>query len=83
MEIVVYGKHNCPKCKQAVSLLETSGLSYQYKLIGEDISVEELCDIVKRQVRSAPVITSNGREVTFDQLQGICTTAATLSSLEL
>jgi glutaredoxin len=69
MDITVFGTPICPNCKNVTSFLDSAGVRYQYKTIGEDVEKADVDALVGRAVRSVPVIVSNGLEVTFDDLR--------------
>jgi glutaredoxin 3 len=55
----IIGKEGCSFCVLAKNLLDTKGLAYEYKSLGENIDIAEL----KRRVpgvRSVPVVFVNG-----------------------
>jgi glutaredoxin 3 len=55
----IIGKEECSFCVLAKNLLDTKGIAYEYKSLGEDIDIAEL----KRRVpgvRSVPVVFVNG-----------------------
>ena len=41
-KIVIYGKENCPACKQAKMLAETRGLEVEYLLFPKDFGAETM-----------------------------------------
>lgn len=45
---VVYGKENCTYCVQAVALLESRGLLFEYKKVGEDVSREDFFSLFEK-----------------------------------
>lgn len=67
--VVVYGKDACPACKMVVSYLTTNNIDHQYLLVGTDVTKEEVDAAVGMDVRSVPVITENGAQITFTQLR--------------
>lgn len=40
MEIVFYGKENCPKCENSKRVLDSRNIKYRFVLIGKDIARE-------------------------------------------
>ncbi len=42
MEVVVYSKDNCPYCVMAKQLLKKSNIDFTEKLIGVDVTREQL-----------------------------------------
>jgi len=69
MEITVYGTHTCPHCINVESFLQTKGASFDQKIIGEDVSIEQLEETVGRPVRTVPVIVVDGDELSFSSLK--------------
>jgi len=69
MEITVYGTTTCPHCVNVKTFLENKEASYDYKLVGKDLSIEQLGSIVGRPVRTVPVIVVDGDELSFDSLK--------------
>ena len=69
MKIEIFGTPVCGQCKDVISYLMEHNEEYDYKLIGRDISPEELSEYVGRPVRSVPVIVLNGDEVNFNTLR--------------
>ena len=69
MSITIFGTPVCPNCNNVKNFLSTNGVSYDYKNVGDDIQQSELEALVERQVRSVPVIVSDGKEVSFDELK--------------
>ena len=56
MNIQIYTKPNCVHCVQARDLLTKCGLAYKQFTIGIHITVEELVEHLKRNVKQAPQI---------------------------
>ena len=69
MDITVFGTPICPNCKNVTSFLDSAGIGYKYKTIGEDVDKSDVDAIVGRPVRSVPVIVHNGSEVSFNELR--------------
>lgn len=69
MDITVYGTHTCPHCKNVESFLQTKETPFEQKIIGEDVSIEQLEENVGRPVRTVPVIVVDGDELSFDSLK--------------
>ena len=69
MEVTIYGKTNCSNCLNVTRYLETKEIKHEYKLVGRDLSKEDLEDIVHHSVRTVPVILVDGEEQTFDELR--------------
>lgn len=63
--IKIYGRPDCPNCHKAINAYKNAGVDVAYYIVGEHISKEELEEIVKRPVKSVPVIVdAEGREIT-------------------
>ncbi len=56
MEIIIYGKDNCPNCDRTRMLCQIQSIPFQYHSVGTDISVAELQARVGQPVRSLPQI---------------------------
>jgi len=69
MNITVYGTPVCPTCKNVLSFLKSKKAEYEYKVVGEDISKEQLEENVGRMIRAVPVIVVDGDELSFDSLK--------------
>ena len=54
--ITVYSKPHCPYCDKAKHLLKSLGLQYEEKVVTKDLSVEELYEVLGKQVRTIPQI---------------------------
>ena len=63
MKALVWSKYHCPYCDQAKSLLESKGIEFEERKIGDGWSKEELLEAVP-SARSVPQIFIN------DQLIG-------------
>jgi len=86
MDITVFGTPICPNCKNVTSFLDSAGVGYKYKTIGEDVDKSDVDALVGRSVRSVPVIVSNGSEVSFEDLRrqvSVSEMTSTLAALEL
>ena len=79
MKITVYGTPVCPTCKNVLSFLQNNHTNYDYKVVGEDVSKEQLESDVGRPVRAVPVIVVDGDELSFDSLK----TKVSLASMAL
>jgi glutaredoxin len=55
MHFKIYSKLHCPYCVRAKRLLEAEGDSYEELLVGEDISREELLELIPN-ARTVPQI---------------------------
>lgn len=56
MEVIIYGKDNCPNCDKTKMLCQIKSLEFSYHKVGEDISAEELNGKVGQPVRTLPQI---------------------------
>ena len=56
MNIQIYTKPNCTYCVQAKDLMSKCGLQYEEFTIGIRITVEELIEHLKRNVKTVPQI---------------------------
>lgn len=56
MEIIIYGKEGCINCDKTRMLCQIQSLSFQYLLVGTDITAEALQEQVGQPVRSLPQI---------------------------
>lgn len=54
--ITIYATHACAKCKQLAGSLRNAGVEFHYMYVGEDITKEQLCELVGRDVRMVPVV---------------------------
>ena len=71
--------HSCPYCVNVETFLQNKDKSYDYKIVGEDLSMKQLEETVGRPVRTVPVIVVDGNELTFDSLR----TKVNMSGLSL
>lgn len=55
MKAIVWSKDNCPFCVRAKSLLESKGIEYEERKIGQEWSKEQLLDVVPN-ARTVPQI---------------------------
>lgn len=69
MTIIIYGKSGseCQQCGAAKMLCEMQKQAYEYKLIGEDVSPDQLSEMAGQPIRSAPAIFKKDRygQLTF------------------
>lgn len=56
MRIVVYGKTGCTFCEQALALAESKGIDKTYKVVGSDITKEQLEEMCGKPIRTVPQI---------------------------
>lgn len=52
----VYGRDNCPHCVNAKELLESKGLDYEYKKVGEDVTIDQLRALCPVPIGTVPQI---------------------------
>lgn len=69
MNITIYGTPVCPTCKTVLAFLQSKDTQHDYKVVGEDISKEQLEETIGRVVRAVPVIVVDGDELSFDSLK--------------
>ena len=63
MNIEIFGKDQCPFCREAIALAKlTEGASYVYKKLGDDFTREELFELFPA-ARTFPQIKVNGKVV--------------------
>ncbi len=55
MDVVIYSKDNCPYCVMAKQLLKKSNIAFTEKLIGVDVTREQLLEVAPN-ARTAPQI---------------------------
>lgn len=63
MNVVIYGKPNCPQCTSAKTLCSLKGLHYEYKELDVDYTKEELEDMLISPLRSFPQVFVDGEHV--------------------
>lgn len=84
MIVTVYGTPICPNCKNVISYLDSSNVSYKYETVGESVTKEQLEETVGRPVRAVPVIIVDGQEVNFEGLKSkVQTDTIDLASLSV
>ncbi len=59
---IVWSQSNCPACSQAKALLDSRGIEYEVKMLGENATKQELMEAVPT-ARSVPQIFLNGEYV--------------------
>lgn len=59
---VVWSQQNCPACTQAKNLLQSKGIAYEVKMLGENATKQDLLAAVPT-ARSVPQIFLNGEYV--------------------
>ena len=62
MDVIIYGKDNCPYCDAAQRLCEQVGLSYEYKKLGRDFDALEMAEVFPK-ARSFPQIIFDGVKI--------------------
>jgi glutaredoxin len=62
MKAIVWSKYNCPYCDQAKALLNSKGIVFEEKKIGDGYTKEELLEAVPT-ARSVPQIFLDGELV--------------------
>jgi len=62
IKAIVWSQTNCPACNQAKALLDSRGIAYEVKMLGENATKKELLDAVPT-ARSVPQIFINGEYV--------------------
>jgi len=60
--VIVWSKENCPFCQRAVSLLESKGIDYELRKIGEGWTREQLLEAVPT-ARTVPQIIVDGDSI--------------------
>lgn len=69
--VVVWSKDGCPFCDRAVTLLETKGISYELRKIGDGWTKEQLLESVP-SARTVPQIVIDGESIGgFTELHSI------------
>lgn len=56
MQIIIYGKDNCPNCAKSKMLCQIKSIDFSYHAVGSDISVEALQAKVGHDVANLPQI---------------------------
>ena len=62
MKAIVWSKYHCPYCDQAKALLESKGIPYEERKIGDGYTKEELLEAVPT-ARTVPQIFLDGELV--------------------
>jgi glutaredoxin len=62
MQALVWSKYNCPYCDQARNLLESRGVKYEERKIGDGWTREDLLESVPT-ARTVPQIFLDGRHI--------------------
>ena len=61
-EVIVYSKPNCPYCVRAKALLDSYSVSYTEKVVGVDVTREQLLEAAPN-ARTVPQIIINGEVI--------------------
>lgn len=62
-QAVVYSKPMCPQCVQAKALLEANNVCVEERVVGTDLSIDQLFEELGVVVRSVPQIVLDGTHV--------------------
>jgi len=62
INVVVYSKTNCPYCVMAKQLLKKSNIEFTEKLIGVDVTREQLMEVAPN-ARTVPQIVINNQVI--------------------
>jgi len=60
---IIYGTEWCPACKEAKKYYEEQKIPFEYKIVGQDITIEEFKE--KTNSMSVPVIEKPNGEMTI------------------
>lgn len=55
LNVVIYGKDQCPKCTSLKQLLDNRGIPYTYLTLNVDYGTKDLMEIKPLDVKSFPV----------------------------
>lgn len=80
MKVTIYGTDACSFCKKAVCICSLHGVDYTYKIVGEDITKEQLEEAVGHTVRAVPQIFAHSDEKGTEYVGGYDELYALLSS---
>lgn len=56
MQVIIYGKPDCPNCEKTKMLCQIQSLDFTYLQLGQHYNVTELFDLVGHEVRALPQI---------------------------
>lgn len=56
MHVIIYGKENCINCDKSKMLCQIKSIDFQFRHVGNDISVEDLHEKVGHPVHALPQI---------------------------
>lgn len=56
MKVIIYGQGKCPNCASALKYAESKGHMVEYKIVGQDITKEQLEESIGREIRTVPQI---------------------------
>jgi glutaredoxin 3 len=62
MKAVIWSKYHCPFCDQAKALLQSKGIQFEEKKIGDGYTKEELLEAVPN-ARAVPQIFLDGEHI--------------------
>lgn len=66
MQIVIYGKPNCPNCEKTKMLCQIQSLDFKHLQLDVDYSADELNALVGSEVRSLPqIFIQNGEALRY------------------
>ena len=63
MNITVYSKPSWVFCDKAKALLTRLGHEYEEKMVAKDLSLQELFDVLGKQVRTIPQIVIDDKHI--------------------
>jgi len=63
MKAIIIGTTTCPYCVSAKRLAEEQNIDYDYKIIGQNISMEEAIELVGKPFRTVPQILVDEKHV--------------------
>lgn len=74
--VIVWSKDSCPFCHRAVSLLESKGIDFELRKLGEGWSKDQLLESVPN-ARTVPQIIIDGKSIGgFTELHQLLTQEA-------
>jgi glutaredoxin 3 len=62
IKVEIWSQYNCPACEQAKALLDARGIDYIVKTLGDNVTKEELYEILPN-ARSVPQIFINNEHI--------------------
>lgn len=60
---IVFSKPNCPQCVQAKALLASRNVCVDERVVGVDVTVQDVIEAVGSVVRSVPQIVLDGTPI--------------------